>query len=53
MTPTTLDGVTTAINTAIADLMVQAPLVIVTGLGVAMIWWGAPKLVGLLKRIAK
>lgn len=46
-------AVVTAITGASADLVAAAPGVIVAGLAVAVIWWGAPKLFGLLKRTAK
>lgn len=43
-------AVITAITGASDDLVAAAPGVIVAGLAIAVIWWGAPKLFKLLKR---
>lgn len=48
-----MDGVVTAITTGVADLTDAAPAVIGIGVGIAVLFWGAPKLIGLLKRTSK
>lgn len=45
--------VITAITDGATDLLAAAPGIIVAGIGVAVVFWGAPKLFGLLKRTAK
>lgn len=48
-----MDGVTTAITAGAADLTAETPAIIALGVGIAVIFWGAPKLIGLLKRTSK
>lgn len=45
--------VVTAITTEVADLTTAAPGIIAVGVGIAVLFWGAPKLIGLLKRTSK
>ena len=48
-----LDDVTTAIGTGVASLVTEIPLVLAIAIPVAVTFWAAPKLVGLLRRTAK
>lgn len=48
-----LDGVVTAITTNAAAFTPAAVTVIGIGAGITLLLWGAPKLLGVLKRTAK
>lgn len=54
MPPTTdLDDVVTSITDSFVALGPVVPSVVGAAIGIALLFWGAPKLVGLFKRIAK
>lgn len=53
MSATPLDGVTSLISTGVSDLVTQIPLILAVAVPVALAFWGAPKLIGLLRRTAK
>lgn len=48
-----MDAVIPALTEAVGDFVTQGGLVIGIGMGVVGLIWGAPKLVGFFKRIAK
>jgi hypothetical protein len=48
-----MDGVGAAVADTVADFLVASTPIIASGLGVVAVIWGAPKLIGLFKRIAK
>ena len=48
-----MDGIGTAVTTALGDLSTELLLVLPAGLGVAALIWGAPKALGFFKKVAK
>lgn len=48
-----MDGLGTAVATGLGGFGDEALLVLPAGLAVAAVLWGAPKLVGFFKRLAK
>lgn len=53
MDPVDISDVATSIVTALGGIGVAVPVVIAGGLAVGLFFWGAKKLVGLFKSVAK
>lgn len=48
-----MDAVVTAIAAAFADVNTDMLPLVGTGVGIALLFWGAPKGVGFIKKLAK
>lgn len=48
-----MDGLGTAVNTALSGISAELLLVLPAGLAVAGLIWGAPKALGFFKKVAK
>ncbi len=52
MDPTPLETLAGEIVTTFTELVDYIPAVVVGAIGVALFFWGVPKLIGLFKRVA-
>lgn len=48
-----MDAVVTAVSAAFADVVTDMTPLIAVGVGIALLFWGAPKAVGFVKKLAK